>query len=137
MHMHMYTHVHTHAERVLILEADLRRCEETIQSLQQELALTKLAQTPTTDTGRYQLGRESGHGMPVVPQQRSMEEVATIVSETAIAKGIYMCAHVCIHTLYTYILHTVQCTCTCMYNASQAIWFMKGLFGSCTYLVYK
>ena len=95
-------------ERVLHLEADLRRSEETIQSLQQELALTKLAQTPTTDSHRYQLGagsrsqgsggnrRGSGsQGSPV--HQKSVEEVAVIVTETSVAKGMY---------------NHVQCPCT-------------------------
>lgn len=81
------------AERVLQLEADLRRSEETIQSLQQELAITKLAQTPTTDTHRYQLGGGArGHGsfeqnLEVLRSPKSVEEVAIIVSETSVAKG--------------------------------------------------
>jgi chromosome segregation ATPase len=85
------------AERVLHLEADLRRSEETIQSLQQELAITKLAQTPTTDTHRYQLGVGlRGHGSAghdhegqgsLSGQPKSVEEVAVIVTETSVAKG--------------------------------------------------
>ena len=76
------------AERVLHLEADLRRSEITIQSLQQELAVTKLAQTPTTDTHRYQLGAR-GQGLSPPPgAPRSVEEVAVIVTETSVAKGI-------------------------------------------------
>jgi chaperonin cofactor prefoldin len=83
------------AERVLHLEADLRRSETTIQALQQELAATRLAQTPTTDPHhtRYQLGagpRGQGSSPPpattdLVP--RSVEEVAVIVTETSVAKG--------------------------------------------------
>ena len=82
---------------MLHLEADLRRSEETIQSLQQELAITKLAQTPTTDTHRYQLGvgargqGSAGHdhgGQGSLPgQPKSVEEVAVIVTETSVAKG--------------------------------------------------
>ena len=86
-------------ERVLHLEADLRRSEETIQSLQQELAITKLAQTPTTDTHRYQLGvgprgqGSSGQGGgqgSLSGQPKSVEEVAVIVTETSVAKGTRM-----------------------------------------------
>ena len=108
MHIYMckcvYVHVHvynyskiSYTERVLHLEADLRRSEETIQSLQQELAITKLAQTPTTDTHRYQLGAgprgqgsaEHDHGgQGSLPgQPKSVEEVAVIVTETSVAKG--------------------------------------------------
>ena len=75
-------------ERVLHLEADLCRSGETIQCLQQELAITKLAQTPTTDTHRYQLGvGPMGQGSSARP--RSVEEVAVIVTETSVAKGMY------------------------------------------------
>ena len=80
---------HQHIERVLHLEADLRRSEITIQGLQQELAATKLAQTPTTDTTRYQLGRARGQrSTPPSEVPRSVEEVAAIVTETSVAKGL-------------------------------------------------
>lgn len=90
------------AERVLHLEADLRRSEITIQGLQQELAATKLAQTPTTDTQRTSLATTTttttgtaprGQGSPPRPAlsgqvaARSVEEVASIVTETSVAKG--------------------------------------------------
>jgi chromosome segregation ATPase len=77
------------AERVLHLEADLRRSEMTIQGLQQELAATKLAQTPTTDTQRYQLGGGARGQRSTPPQEvpRSVEELAAIVTETSVAKG--------------------------------------------------
>ncbi|CAI8051543.1 Sarcolemmal membrane-associated protein [Geodia barretti] len=78
------------AERVLHLEADLRRSEMTIQGLQQELAATKLAQTPTTDTQRYQLGggaRGQRSTPPPEVHRRSMEELAAIVTGTSVAKG--------------------------------------------------
>ena len=89
------------AERVLHLEADLRRSEVTIQSLQQELAITKLAQTPTTDTHRYQLG--AGHGgvvsspLELSSLPKSMKEVAVTISETAVAKGVKCPLHLCMY----------------------------------------
>ena len=75
----MCTHT---TERVLYLEDSLRRSEETIQGLQQELAITKLAQTPTTDTSNYQLG--AGQGVESAGRQRSAEpEVVSEVSTAA------------------------------------------------------
>ena len=72
---------------MLHLEADLRRSEETIQSLQQELAITKLAQTPTTESSHhYQLGAgPRGQGSAGLP--KTVEEVAVRVTETSVAKG--------------------------------------------------
>lgn len=96
-----------YTERVLHLEADLRRSEITIQGLQQELAATKLAQTPTTDTQRTSLATTTttttgtaprGQGSPPRPAlsgqvaARSVEEVASIVTETSVAKGVYVYA---------------------------------------------
>ena len=105
-------------ERVLHLEADLRRSEMTIQGLQQELAATKLAQTPTTDTQRYQLGGGGGaRGQRSTPppevHRRSMEELAAIVTGTSVAKGsvhglIPSCMYHIIHISYSSRYSNVQ-----------------------------